>query len=245
MGTRNKQRAKPRVVAGVELGHTLEQAARNAGVAPSTVAKWRKRDRRFDEQLRKAQVGYKQAAARLTQLDHNELMHQDAVAAAKQAPSEDEWEKEAIQLGEILPDEQTDRLSQLTDLAATRDSQSMRWNMREAAQEWRGLYDYQNSICENWRDSAYNRKAADEWDAMSIMSKLISDSMTEISEQQEIPSAVRRTRALVWTGYAEGLQEQADAEELPGGSVLHYKQLRAQTAAAKQLAAYWQANAAS
>lgn len=54
MGRSNKQAAKPRVVAGVQNGSTVEQAARNAGVHPSTVAKWRKQDRSFDQQLKDA-----------------------------------------------------------------------------------------------------------------------------------------------------------------------------------------------
>ena len=51
MGRTSKHAAKPRVVAAVAAGKALKQAARSAGVAPSTITRWRKRDRRFDRQI--------------------------------------------------------------------------------------------------------------------------------------------------------------------------------------------------
>lgn len=51
VSSNSKQQAKPRVVAGVRAGLSLEQSARRATVSAGTVARWRKRDRGFDQQI--------------------------------------------------------------------------------------------------------------------------------------------------------------------------------------------------
>lgn len=244
MSRNNKHHAKPRVVAGVKSGQSLEQVSRSAGVSPATVAKWRKRDRRFDQQILAAKrVDCREQSPIAPGTFDSADWKNSALYSALHTDTQsrhDEEERVALKLGEILPDEQLARVGQVNDLAANRDPQMMRWNMGDASQEWLELASYQESIRDNWR-ILYpgNRQAADEWDNMELMSRLIGDAMQEVSEQRTVPPEVRTSRAPVWTGYALGLQEHADREELPGGMVAVHKQLRAQAAAAEQLAAYW------
>lgn len=48
---KKQQIAKTKVIVGVQAGQTLQQAVGSAGVSLSTVARWRKRDRGFDQQV--------------------------------------------------------------------------------------------------------------------------------------------------------------------------------------------------
>lgn len=79
---KNQKACKQLILSRLRAGETLQQVAAAARVALSTVSGWRKRDRAFDAQVRQASSRLLAEAARLTQLDHDELMYDHARAMA-------------------------------------------------------------------------------------------------------------------------------------------------------------------